>query len=102
MITQDSRNILLLCLADSVDSVVVMLMGWHCKHALMGVTLVVAEVLLRQLPVPVVAPPDTGLGVAAGIALWGLLGSFLAWLVFLRYLRRVVRISGGGIPWCCR
>ena len=69
MTTQDSLNILLSCLADRVDSVVVMVMGWHCKHALMGVTLVVAEVVLRQLPVAVVALPDTGLGVAAGIAL---------------------------------
>ena len=61
--------LLLPCPADSVDSVVVVVMGWHCKHALMGVALVVAEVLLRQLRVPVVALPDTGLGVAAGIAL---------------------------------
>ena len=60
---------LLLCLADSVDSVVVLVIRWHCKHALMGVTLVLADVLLWQLPVPVVALPDTGLGVAAGIAL---------------------------------
>ena len=64
----------------------------------MGVALVVAEVPLRQLRVPVVALPDTGLGVAAGIALWGLVCSFPAWLVVLRYLRSVVRISGGGIP----
>ena len=68
----------------------------------MGVALVVVEVLLPQLPVPVVALPDTVLGVAAGIALRGLVGSVLAWLVVLRYLRRVARISGGGIPWCCR
>ena len=60
---------LLPCLADSMDSFVVVVMGWHCKHALMGVALVVAEVLLRQLPVPVVALPDTGLGVAVGIVL---------------------------------
>ena len=59
---------LLLCPADSVDYVVVV-MGWHCEHASMGVVLVVAEVLLRQLLVPVVALPDTALGVAAGIAL---------------------------------
>ena len=72
--------------ADSVDSIVVVVMGWHCKHALMGVALVVAEVLLQQLPVPVVALPDTGLDVAAGITLWGLVGSFLACLVVLRYL----------------
>ena len=74
---------LLPCPADSVDSVVVVVMGWHCKHALMRVALVVAEVLLRQLPVPVVALFDTGLGVAVGIVLWGLAGSFLAWLVVL-------------------
>ena len=77
---------LLPCLAGSVDSVVVVAIGWHCKYALMGVALVVAEVLLRQLPVPVVALPGTGLGVAMGIALWGLVRSFLGWLVVLRYL----------------
>ena len=93
---------LLPCPADCVDSVVVVAMGWHCKYALMGVALVVAEILLPQLLVPVVTLPDTGLDVAAGIALWGLVCSFLAWLVMLRYLRSVVRISGGGIPWCCR
>ena len=63
--------------ADSVDVVVVVVMGWHYKHALMGVVLV-AEVLLQQLPVPVVALPDTGLSVAAAIALYRLAGSFLA------------------------
>ena len=93
---------LLPCPADSVDIVVVMVMGWHCRHASMEVVQVVAEVLLRQLPVPVVALPGTGLGVPVGIALWGLVGSFLAWLVVLRYLRSVVRISGGGIPWYYR
>ena len=93
---------MLLYPADSVDIVMVVVMGWHWKHALMGVVLVVAEVLLQQLPVPVVALPDTGLGVAARIALCGLVGSFPAWLVVLRYLRSVVRISGGGFPWCCR
>ena len=93
---------LLPCLADSVGSVVVVVMGWHCKHAVMGVALVVVMVLLRQLPVPVVALPNTGLDVAEGIALWELVGSFLAWLVVLRYLQSVVRISGGGIPSCCR
>ena len=93
---------LLPCPADSVDIVVVVVMGWHCKHALMGVVLVVAEVLLRQLPVPVVALPDTGLVVGAGIAIWWLVGSFLAWLVVLQYLRSFVWISGAGIPWCCR
>ena len=69
---------LLPCAADSVDIVVVVVMGWHCRHASMEVVQVVAEVLLRQLPVPVVALPGTGLGVAAGIALWGLVGSFPA------------------------
>ena len=93
---------LLQCTADSVDSVVVVVTGLHCEHALMGVALLVAEVLLQQLPVPVVALPDTGLDVAAGIELWGLVCSFPAWLVLLRYSRSVVRISGGGIPWCCR
>ena len=77
---------LLPCPTDSVDSIVVVVTGWHCKHVLMGLALLVAEILLRQLPVPVVALPDTGLGVTAGIALWGLVGSFLAWLIVLRYL----------------
>ena len=58
----------------------------------------VAGVLLRQVLVPVVALRDTGLSVAAGIALWGLVGSFLAWLIVLRYLRSVFQISGGGFP----
>ena len=93
---------LLPCLADSVESVVMVVMGWHCIHALIGVALVVVEVLLRQLLVLVVALPDTGLDVAVGIALWELVGSFPAWLDVLQYLRSVVRISGGGIPWCCR
>ena len=92
----------LLCPADSADSVVAVVMGWHCKHALMRVAPVVAEGLLRQLLVPVVALPGTGLGVAVGIALWGLVGSLLAQLVVLRCLRSIVRISSGGIPWCCR
>ena len=93
---------LLPCLADSVDVVVVVVMGCHCKHALMGMALVVVEVLLRQLPIPVVVLPGTGLGVAVRIALWGLVGSFPAWLVVLQYLRSVVGISGGGISSCCR
>ena len=86
---------------DSVDVIVVVVMGWHYKHALMGVVLV-AEILLRQLPVPVVALPNIGFGVAVGILLWGLVGSVLRWEVVLQYLRTVVWISGGGIPWCCR
>ena len=93
---------LLPCPPNGVDIVVVVVMGWHCKHASMGVALVVAKVLLQQLPVPVVALLDTGLGVAVGIVLWGLAGSFLACLVVLQYLQSVVRIAGGGIPWCCR
>ena len=56
-------------LADSMDVVVVVVMGWHCKHALMGVVLVVAEVLLQQLPFPAVALPDIGFGVAVEIVL---------------------------------
>ena len=64
------------CPADSVDIVVVIVMGWHYKHALMEVVLVVAEVLLQQRPVPAVVLPDIGLGVAVGIVLWGLGGSF--------------------------
>ena len=60
---------LLPCPADSVDIIVVVVIGWHCRHALMGVVQVVAEVLLRHLPVPVVVLLDTGLGMAAGIVL---------------------------------
>ena len=59
---------LLPCPADSVDIVVVVVLDWHCSHALMEVVQVVAEVLLWQLPVPVVALPGTGLGVAVGMA----------------------------------
>ena len=55
---------------DSIDVVVMLMMGWHYNHALMGVVLVVVL-------------PDTGFGVAVGIVLWGLAGSFLAWLVVL-------------------
>ena len=58
---------------DSIHVAVVVVIGWHYKHTWMGVVLV-AEVLLQQLPVPVVALPDTGLGVAVGIVLWGLAG----------------------------
>ena len=55
--------------ADSVDVVVVVVMSWHCKHALIGVVLVAAEVLLRWLPVLAVVPPDIGLAMAVGIGL---------------------------------
>ena len=58
----------------------------------------VAEVLLQQLPVPAVAQHDIGLGVAVGIVLWGLGGSFQVWQVVLRYLQIVLQISSGGIP----
>ena len=67
----------------------------------MGVVQVVAEVLLQQLPVLAVVLSHIGVTVAGWIVLWGLAGSFLAWLVVLRYLQSVVRISGGGIPWYC-
>ena len=62
----------------------------------------VAEVLWQRLLVPAVEWPDIELVVAVGIVLWGLVGSFLALLVVLRYLRSFVRISGHGILWCCR
>ena len=58
---------------DSVDVIVVVVMGRYCRHALIRVVLV-AEVLMRRPPVPVVALPDNGLSVAAGIALWELVG----------------------------
>ena len=105
MLPRNLKGVVLFLLpypADSVDSVVVVVMAWHCKHALMGVALVVVEVLLRQLRVSVVALRGTGLRVGVGIALWGLVGSFLDWLVVIRYLRTVVRISDGGISRCCR
>ena len=57
------------CLADSVGSVEVVVMGWHGKHALMGVALLMVEVLLQELPLPVVALPGTRHHVAVGIAL---------------------------------
>ena len=60
---------LLPCLADSVDSVRVVVMGWHCKHVSMGVVLVVADLLLQRLLVPAVVLLDIGLGVAMGIVL---------------------------------
>ena len=62
----------------------------------------VAEVLLRRLPVPAVVLPKIVLGVAVGIVLWELADSFLAWLVVFHSLPIVACISGGGIPWCCR
>ena len=58
---------LLSCPANSVDIVVVVVMGWHCKHALMGVVQVVVEVLLQPLPVPAVVLPDIEPIVAVGI-----------------------------------
>ena len=94
---------LLPCPADSVDSVVVVVMiGWHCRHASTGVVQVVAEVLLKRLLVPAVVLSDIDSGVAVRIVLRELGGSFPAWQVVLRYLQIVVRIPGGGIPWCCR
>ena len=63
--------------------VLVVVIGWHCKHALMRAVQVVAEVLLQRLPVPVVVLPDMGLGVAVGIVLRELVGSFPAWQVVL-------------------
>ena len=93
---------LLPCPADSVDIVVVVVMGWHCKHASTGVVQVVAEVLLQRLPIPAVVLHDIGPGVAVGIVLRELGGSFPVWQVVLRYLQIVVRIPGGGILWCYR
>ena len=54
---------------DSVDVVVVVVISWHCKHVLIRVVLVAAEVLLQRLPVPAVVLPDIGLDVAVGIVL---------------------------------
>ena len=94
---------LLPCPADSVDSVVVVvMMGWHCRHASTGVVRVVAGVLLKRLLVPAVVLSDIEPGVAVRIVLRELGGSFPAWQVVLPCLQIVVRISGGGIPWCCR
>ena len=61
-----------------MDVVVVVVMGWYCKHALMGLVLVAAEVLLRLLPVPAIALHDTGLGMAVEIVLREFVDSFLA------------------------
>ena len=63
---------------------------------------VVAEVLLQRLSVPAVVLPDIAPGVAVGIVLGDLGGSFPAWQVVIPYLQIVVRISGGGIPWFCK
>ena len=90
------------CPADSVDSVVVVVMGWHYRHASTGLVKVVAEVLLQRLPVPAVVLPDIGPGMAMRIVLAELGGSFPVWQVVLRCLQIVVRISDGGIPWCYR
>ena len=84
-----------------MDIVVVVVMGWDCKHVLMEVVQVVAKVLLERLPVPAVVLPGIELGVAVGIVLWELGGLFSAWQVVVRYLQIIVRISGGGIPLCC-
>ena len=54
-------------LANSVNVVLVVVMGWHCKHALIGVVLEAVEVLLWRLPVLAVVLLDTGLGMAVGI-----------------------------------
>ena len=91
---------LLPCPPNSVDIVVMVVMGWHCKHASTGVIQEVAEVLLQWLPVPAAVLPVIGPGVAVGIVLGELGGSFPTWQVVLRYLQIIVRISGGGISWC--
>ena len=62
----------------------------------------VVEVLLHRLPVPALVLPDIGPSVGMEIVLSGLEGSFQGWQVVLRYLQKVVRISEGGIPCCCR
>ena len=93
---------LLPCLAGSVDIVMVVVMGWHCRHASTGVVQVVAGVLLQRLPVPAVSLPDIGPAMAVGIVLAELGGSFLVWQAVLRCLQIIVRISDGGIPWCYR
>ena len=87
---------LLPCLADSVDIIVVVVMGWHCKHVLMGVALVVAEVLLMRLPVPAVVLPDIGPGMAVGIVLAELGGSFPAWQVVLDTCKSLFRFLMAG------
>ena len=69
--------------ADSVDIVVVVVMGWHYKHVSTEVVQVVAEVLMQRLSVLTVVLPDIGLGIAVGIILVELVGSFPAWQVVL-------------------
>ena len=91
---------LLLFPADRIDVAVGVIIGWHCEHALIGVVRVAAEVLLWQLSVPAVVLSDIGLAVVVGIVLWGLVGSFQAWQVVLKYLQIVVQIPAGGILWC--
>ena len=41
-----------------MDIIVVVVMDWHCKHALLGVVQVAAKDLLHQLLVLVVVRPD--------------------------------------------
>ena len=89
-------------LAHSVGIVVVVVMGWHCRHVRTEVVQVVAEVLLLRLLLPAVVLPDIGSRVAVGIVLVELGGTFPIWQVVLRCLQIVVRNSDGGIPWCCR
>ena len=89
---------LLLFPADSVDVVVVVVIGWHYKHAFMGVVLVAAEVLLQRLPVPAVVLHDIELGVVVGIVLWGLGGSFRALQVVPLYRQIVVLTLGRRFP----
>ena len=60
----------------------------------------VAEVLLQQLPVPVVVLLDIGLGMAVRLVLWQLVGLFQAWQVVIRYLQIIVLILGAGFPLC--
>ena len=50
----------------------------------MEVVLVVAQVLLQQLPVLEVVLPDIEFGVAVRIVLGRLVGSFRAWQVILQ------------------
>ena len=52
---------------SSVDVVVIVVMGWHCRHLLLEVVLVVVEVLLWLLPVLAVVLHDIVVGVVMEI-----------------------------------
>ena len=74
----------------SIVGIVGVEMGQDYKHISMELVVVVVEVHLHRLPVPAVVLHELVLGVAVGIVIWGLVGSFPAWQVVLGYLQIVL------------